>query len=74
MPSHIDRFALRFCQVLAEETGWQPMQWRALMAIAARARILPRDLDQIVALAIANRWLETKAGYSVRLTYEGRKL
>jgi hypothetical protein len=71
----LDTLATRFCRVLGDDTGRQPMQWRSILVVGSRCRIrAPRELERIVSHGVKAGWLETRDGRSVALTDAGRKV
>ena len=71
----LDALATRFCRVLGDDTGRQPMQWRSILVVGVRCRIrAPKELERIVSHGVKAGWLETRGGRSVALTDAGRQV
>ena len=69
-----DTVARRFCRALSLEVEGQPMQWRSVFLIAARARIEnARDVEHTIDHAHAQGWIEFDAD-QVCLTETGSRL
>lgn len=75
MATDLTALATRFCKALGDDTGNRPMQWRAIVPIGVRARILdPKELASIVDHAEEAGWIEVQDDLSVALTEAGRRL